>query len=150
MRHSEKAARAALRNKQDHRATREQRSSAELRREKKPLERPKRERAMYLKELRGGRAMLISPHTMSKQGRPASKQRRWAVSKASAKAWGPDTGFSAYLQERWMLMTTRVGSPKRGTSSKFVCHQPRYLPCGPMDSAFNPVRLADSNALIFL
>ena len=47
MRHSEKAARAALRNNPEHRATREQRSSAELRREKKPLERPKRERDIY-------------------------------------------------------------------------------------------------------
>ena len=47
MRHSEKAARATLRNKQEHSATREQRSSAELRREKKPLERPKRERDIY-------------------------------------------------------------------------------------------------------
>ncbi len=47
MRHSEKAARAALRNKQEHNATREQRSSAELRRENKPLERPKRERNIY-------------------------------------------------------------------------------------------------------
>ena len=37
----------------------EQRSSAELRRDKKPLERPKREMDIYLKELRGGRAMVI-------------------------------------------------------------------------------------------
>ena len=37
----------------------EQRSNAELRREKKPLERPKRERGIYLKELRDDRAMLI-------------------------------------------------------------------------------------------
>ena len=72
---------------------------------------------MYLKELRGGRAMLISPHTMSKEGLPSSERRRWAVSNASAKAWGPATGFLAYLQERWMLMTTRVGSPKQGTSN---------------------------------
>ena len=51
----------------------EQRSSAELRREKKPLERPKREMDIYLKDLRGVRAMLISPRTMSKSGRPACK-----------------------------------------------------------------------------
>ena len=125
------------------------RSIAEPWREKKPLERPKRERAMYLKEQRGGCAMLISPHTMSKEGQPSSERRRWAVSNASAKAWGPAAGFFAYLQERWVLMTTRVGSPKRGTSSKTNCHQPRYLPCGPMGSAFNPVRLADSNALFY-
>ena len=47
MRRSQNAARAALRNKQYHRAAKEQRSSAELRREKKPLERPKRERDIY-------------------------------------------------------------------------------------------------------
>ena len=89
-----------------------------MRREKKPLEQPRRERAMYLEELRGGSAMLISPRAMSREGQPSSERRRWAVSNASAKAWGPATGFLAYLQQRWMLMTTRVGSPKRGTSSK--------------------------------
>ena len=76
------------------------RSRAELRREKKPLERPKRERDLYLKKLRGGRAMLISPHTMSRPGRPARKHFCWATAKASATAWGPDTGFLAYLKER--------------------------------------------------
>ena len=92
----------------------EQRSSAELRREKKPLERPKRERDMYLKELRGGRAMLISPRTMSRPGRPACKHSNMVASKASPKASGPATARLAYLQLRWMLMTTRLLSPKRG------------------------------------
>ena len=93
----------------------EQRSNAELRREKKPLERPKRERDIYKRKLRGGRAMLILPHTMSKLGRPACKQSSMAASKASAKVDSPDTRL-ACLQLRLMLMTTRLVSPKWGYS----------------------------------
>ena len=92
----------------------EQRSSAELRREKKPLERPKRDMDICLKQLRGGRAMFISPRTMSKPGRPACKHSNMAASKASVKIDGADTTRLAYLQPRWMLMTTRLLSPKRG------------------------------------
>ena len=56
----------------------------------------------------------ISPHTTSKPGRPACKHSNMVASKASPKASGPATALLAYLQLRWMLMTTRLLSPKRG------------------------------------
>jgi hypothetical protein len=54
------------------------------------------------------------PRTLSKPGRPACEHSCMATSKASSKAPGPATERLAYLLLMWMLMTTRLLSPKRG------------------------------------
>ena len=125
------------------------RSIAELRREKKPLERPKRERAMYSKELRGGRAMLISPHNV--QGRAAQlREAPLGSIQCLRQGMGPRLRLLSVLATEVDAHGHEGREPQAGHIKQNFCHQPRYLPCGPMGSAFNPVRLAGSNALFFL
>jgi len=83
----------------------------------------------------------ISPHTMSKPGRPAVKHSNMVASKASPKASGPGKALGVLATEV-DAQEHEAPEPQAGLLKGDFCHQPRDLLCGPMGDAFNLVRQA--------
>ena len=126
MRRSDKAARAALRNnKQEHKSTREQRSSAELLREKK--QRPKRERDIYNKQTQG-RTCHVDIAANDVQARAACVQAfQHGSIQGIRQCRRPRHNSLGVLATEVNAHDHEAREPQAGMLKVDVCHQPRHM-----------------------